>query len=1002
MYEQAFNFSQRPFNICPTPEEFFPGQSHQQAVDAARSCIERRNGPVVLIGSVGTGKSLTLQVIGEVYSDQFDIVSIECSRLEQRSELLQSILFGLGLPFREMREGELRLSLIDHLKNGKGSEEGMLLLVDEADRLSVELLDELRLITNIVRQGRSQVQLMLAGTQRLEESLNDPRLASFNQRVAVRTYLQNLSHGEISEYISDHIRRVGGEASEVFEDCAISEIARCTDGCPRLINQLCERALVDAAKQSSTTVQESIVRQAWAELQNLPVPGRNQNQSEFRGQGECHSDSESVVEFGSLDDDGQGTPVESEPIQSAGSLNESVNRATGQCEDGSVDDSTNSTGDSIGDGVQTQTHQEDASSFGPFISGADSQIHGEIEVEDPAEGNWGGRLPKNLAMTDFPSGFQPHPPLGMGGIDPFAPETEDNGFDQMAYRASSAVDPSTEANGFVYGQNYTTADSSILRPIVEYDSSNQLTEYDAQQGDAQQGDAQQGDAQQWDAQHNDPRVESLQQEQENLLHHVDAATRPTGHPEAIESGVDGIADADGGESDVQSAFDGLNQIDQARSEQPFLNPLGAEALSEAPSNSGGQVVDPFDEDFEEEVLLQDTYSPFVATQNQSSLSVTSENLAHLMPRDQEISVESKEKSPEGSTGDLVSVCSSDVVEEEVASLVLEQSIVEDDARPSASFVPVQAATTELSVDLDLSDASVLRESVEMTRHEPITPQSAVSPMARSSDVSEIDPEFEAHTGGSGGANEASQEEVWPPVTPSHSQFFPHVVGDTERPVQPTAQPVDAYSTPPSEGGVGRVAHGQGPFSQDYAATPSQFGSDDEDCFANKIRYEAEGIVKELQQTIDSGVSHETNFLQGRNIEQPADAKQPSSDLSPPERDQQVLRELMEQQHGGGGGESDQEMEVTDEATAQVDSVSVEYPITEHGNYQATDGVENVDSDGRDDDRDILRVSASQYTQPAQEVPQPRSPLADAIPSTGEAQRMDYGQLFDQLRNLPKQ
>ena len=120
MYEQAFNFTQRPFKICPAPEEFYRGQSHQQAVEAARVCIERRNGPVVLIGSVGSGKSLTIQVIGKQHTDQFDVVSIECSRLEQRSELLQSILFGLGLPFREMSEGELRLSLIEHLKSGKG------------------------------------------------------------------------------------------------------------------------------------------------------------------------------------------------------------------------------------------------------------------------------------------------------------------------------------------------------------------------------------------------------------------------------------------------------------------------------------------------------------------------------------------------------------------------------------------------------------------------------------------------------------------------------------------------------------------------------------------------------------------------------------------------------------------------------------------------------------------------------------------------------------------
>ena len=166
------------------------------------------------------------------------------------------------------------MSLIDHLKNGNGNSNGILLLVDEADRLSIELLDELRLITNVVRDGLSQVQLVLAGTQRLEESLNDPRLASFSQRVASRSYLQNFSRDEVGDYIAEQVGRAGGQADDIFEADAIDEVARNSDGCPRVINQLCERSLAVAVDQEQTKVTQDIVQTAWAELQNLPIPCR--------------------------------------------------------------------------------------------------------------------------------------------------------------------------------------------------------------------------------------------------------------------------------------------------------------------------------------------------------------------------------------------------------------------------------------------------------------------------------------------------------------------------------------------------------------------------------------------------------------------------------------------------------------------------------------------------------------------------------------------------------
>ena len=309
MYEQTFQLTSRPFNNVPSPEHYFASSSSQQALDMARMCIDRSTGPVVLVGAVGMGKSLMLQMIGQSFGDRFDVVHIECSRLEQRTELLQSILFELDLPYSGLSEGELRLTLMAHLKKKEPTNDGVLLLVDEADRLSVELVDELRLITNQIRDGRSVVQLVLAGTQRLEESLNDPKLASFNQRISVRCLLQSLTKKEIERFVFEHVERAGRNGSELFNDQAIDEIWTLTDGCPRLVNQLCDQSLILAASRNEQPINRTLIREVWAEMQNTPglftaCPNEvDSSNSSDAGDGHCDSQSQfAVVEFGQLDD----------------------------------------------------------------------------------------------------------------------------------------------------------------------------------------------------------------------------------------------------------------------------------------------------------------------------------------------------------------------------------------------------------------------------------------------------------------------------------------------------------------------------------------------------------------------------------------------------------------------------------------------------------------------------------------------------------------------------
>src|SRR5690606_27915613 len=149
-----------------------------------------------------------------------------------RRALLQNILLEMRLPFREMEEGELRLALIDHLEPSDRCPHGMLLRIDQAHTLLLRLLEEVRLITNLVRHGEPRVRLVLAGNAKLEERWASPRLKSFNQRVATRCYLHSLTQYETRQYVQQQIRLAGGDADKIFDDDAYPALFQATDGVP--------------------------------------------------------------------------------------------------------------------------------------------------------------------------------------------------------------------------------------------------------------------------------------------------------------------------------------------------------------------------------------------------------------------------------------------------------------------------------------------------------------------------------------------------------------------------------------------------------------------------------------------------------------------------------------------------------------------------------------------------------------------------------------------------
>ena len=295
MFETYFELERRPFNSVPATDHYYPAVTIEAARSSIVRLIERCEGPGIVIGAVGVGKTLLCQLIAESFRHRCRTVTMPNGRLCTRRALLQVILYELGLPYRDLDEGELRLSLIDYITNAEVCPHGVVLLVDEADNLTMALLDELKALTNLSVNSEPSVRLVLFGTARLEEKFSHPRLESLNQRIAGRFYLEPFTHAETADYIVQQFQHAGGD-SDVFSQEALSNIHKATGGTPRLINQLTDHALLLAMESGSQQIDANHIEETWADLQQLPMPVQTNPMASSADL------PEDIIEFGTLEE----------------------------------------------------------------------------------------------------------------------------------------------------------------------------------------------------------------------------------------------------------------------------------------------------------------------------------------------------------------------------------------------------------------------------------------------------------------------------------------------------------------------------------------------------------------------------------------------------------------------------------------------------------------------------------------------------------------------------
>jgi general secretion pathway protein A len=249
MYNEFFHLTRNPFDLTPDPSCFVPTKRHDEALAALYYGIRRHKGFVVLTGEVGTGKTLLLRCLIGLLKESKDVAYAYLfnGRLSP-TEFLQYIVSDFGLPTSGKNKSDLLLDLGQFLISRGSRKMTTVLIVDEAHHLSAEILEEVRLLSNLETDDDKLLQIVLVGQPELNEKLDSVELRQLKQRIAVRAQLGSLDAEETERYIRQRLQIAGGNLhpDPLFSVQTIAAVYRHSQGLPRLINTICDNALITA------------------------------------------------------------------------------------------------------------------------------------------------------------------------------------------------------------------------------------------------------------------------------------------------------------------------------------------------------------------------------------------------------------------------------------------------------------------------------------------------------------------------------------------------------------------------------------------------------------------------------------------------------------------------------------------------------------------------------------------------------------------------------------
>jgi type II secretory pathway predicted ATPase ExeA len=266
MYEEHFGLRHRPFRTTPDSGSYYPATGHEVVLAQLLQAISQDEGLVCVTGCPGTGKTLLCHRLLERLGADVTSAFLTNSHFRDRSALLQAILYDLTQPYEEQSEQELRLTLTDFLLKNYGAGKRAVLIVDEAQHLSGDLLEELRLLGNLEASDGKAMQTVLVAQPEFLEKLERPDLAVLRQRLALRLELVPFTTEEAGDYVLNQIRCAGARPEAVIGEEALGILAGAAHGIPRLLNQLGNQSLTLACQNGSSEVDAEAILEALATL----------------------------------------------------------------------------------------------------------------------------------------------------------------------------------------------------------------------------------------------------------------------------------------------------------------------------------------------------------------------------------------------------------------------------------------------------------------------------------------------------------------------------------------------------------------------------------------------------------------------------------------------------------------------------------------------------------------------------------------------------------------
>lgn len=260
MYTSFYKFNEKPFHLVPNPAYLFMSEKHSNALTFLEYGLAEKVGFVMLTGEIGIGKTTLIRHLLNQVEQDMDIAVIFNTNVLSK-DLIKLILIEFEIKFEEsISKGGALALLYDFLIERYSKGRKVLLIIDEAQNLSDDVLEEIRMLSNLQTDDELLLQIMIVGQPQLRDKISDPRLEQFAQRIAVSYHLSALTFEETGEYIGYRIQKAGGD-DKLFSFEAVEKIFEVSKGIPRTINLLCDAALVYGYADEKMQIDSDIIDQ---------------------------------------------------------------------------------------------------------------------------------------------------------------------------------------------------------------------------------------------------------------------------------------------------------------------------------------------------------------------------------------------------------------------------------------------------------------------------------------------------------------------------------------------------------------------------------------------------------------------------------------------------------------------------------------------------------------------------------------------------------------------